>query len=65
MLHEDLSNLDAVCDDLLGRDPLVEERQRTKVYYLGDFPEPYAEGFLSAARAVIEGVDSVPTSTGT
>lgn len=59
VLHEDLSNLAAVCDDLLGADPLAAERQRTKVYYLGDFPEPYADGFLDAARAVIDRRDVI------
>ena len=28
---------------------------QTKIYYLGDFPdENYADGFLNAARAVID-----------
>ena len=45
----------SVCDDLLGADPLAVVRIETKIYYLGDFPdENYAEGFLSAARAVID-----------
>jgi CDP-glycerol glycerophosphotransferase (TagB/SpsB family) len=58
VLKEDLSNLGAVCDALLGNDPLAEARRDTKVYYLGDFPEPYAEGFLSAARAVVDRLDT-------
>ena len=56
MLREDLSNLASVFDDLLGADPLAAERNRTKIYYLGDFPEEhYADGFLNAAREVITG----------
>ena len=36
-------------------DPLAVDRQQTRVYYLGDFPaETYAEGFLEAAREVID-----------
>lgn len=57
VLREDLANIDAVLDDLLRADPLLTERQRTRVYYLGDFPaEHYADGFLSGARAVIDDV---------
>ena len=56
VLREDLSNLDSVFDDLLGADPLAAERHRTKIYYLGDFPDKnYADGFLDAAREVITG----------
>ena len=55
VLREDLSNLAQVFDDLLGADPLVAVRQQTKIYYLGDFPAAtYAEGFLQAAREVID-----------
>ena len=55
VLREDLSNLAEVCTDLLGADPLAEVRIKTKVYYLGDFPEAnYADGFLEAARRVID-----------
>ena len=59
VLREDLSNLTEVCDHLLGTDPLAGERARTRVYYLGDFPEPYADGFLDAARAVVDRRDTV------
>ncbi|HYI54734.1 MAG TPA: CDP-glycerol glycerophosphotransferase family protein, partial [Microlunatus sp.] len=59
VLREDLSNLTEVCDDLLDTDPLAGERALTRVYYLGDFPEPYADGFLEAARAVIDRRDTV------
>jgi CDP-glycerol glycerophosphotransferase (TagB/SpsB family) len=55
VVRDDLSNLTEVCDDLLGADPLASVRNETKIYYLGDFPdENYAEGFLSAAREVID-----------
>lgn len=61
VLQEDLSNLAEVCDRLLGSDPLAPERQLTRVYYLGDFPEPYADGFLTAARSVIDRRDVATT----
>jgi CDP-glycerol glycerophosphotransferase (TagB/SpsB family) len=55
VIREDLSNLAEVCDDLLGADPLAAVRNETKIYYLGDFPdENYADGFLVAAREVID-----------
>jgi CDP-glycerol:poly(glycerophosphate) glycerophosphotransferase len=55
VVRDDLSNLVEVCDDLLGADPLISVRNETKIYYLGDFPdETYADGFLSAAREVID-----------
>jgi hypothetical protein len=44
-----------VCDDLLATDTLAAVREETKIYYLGDFPdENYADGFLVAARGVID-----------
>jgi hypothetical protein len=55
VLHEDLSNLDDVLAHLLGDDPLAATRRDTRVYYLGDFDRSrYAEGFLEAARTVID-----------
>ena len=55
VVRDDLSNLVEVCDDLLGADPLASVRNETKIYYLGDFPdENYADGFLLAAREVID-----------
>ncbi|WP_157720422.1 CDP-glycerol glycerophosphotransferase family protein [Friedmanniella luteola] len=55
VLLEDLSNLDAVVADLLGADPLAAVRAETRTYYLGDFPaDRYADGFLDAARGVID-----------
>ena len=55
VLREDLTNLPDVLDNLLTTDPLATTRQQTKIYYLGDFPDDgYAEGFLRAARSVID-----------
>ncbi len=55
VMRQDLSNLDEVCSDLLGADPLAEIRRKTRVYYLGDFgSDRYADGFLDAAREVID-----------
>jgi hypothetical protein len=55
VIKDDLSNLAQMCDDLLGADPLAAVRNETKIYYLGDFPdENYADGFLFAAREVID-----------
>jgi hypothetical protein len=55
VIRDDLSNLADVCDDLLGPDPLASVRNETKIYYLGAFPdENYADGFLHAAREVID-----------
>ena len=61
VLREDLSNLAQVLDDLLGPDPLAATRVQTRVYYLGDFPHGhYADGFLDAARRVIDAGHAVP-----
>ena len=55
VIRDDLSNLVAACNDLLRPDPLAAVRNETKVYYLGDFAdENYADGFLVAARDVID-----------
>jgi CDP-glycerol glycerophosphotransferase (TagB/SpsB family) len=55
VLRDDLSNLADACNDLLGADPLAAVRNQTKIYYLGDFPdENYADGFLLAARELID-----------
>ncbi len=55
VLRGELSNLDEVLLDLLSADPLADERDTTRIYYLGDFPaETYADGFVSAARRIIE-----------
>jgi len=55
VLREDLSNLAEVTVHLLRDDPLARERHQTRLYYLGDFGEdPYANGFLNAARRVID-----------
>ena len=51
----DLAGLDDRLDDLLGADPLAQARQEMREYYLGPFPaETYADGFLDAAREVID-----------
>ena len=58
VLQDDLGNLDEVCTNLLGPDPLAAERHETKIYYLGDFGDAdYADGFLTAARKVIDRAD--------
>lgn len=50
VLRGDLSNLDAVLDELLETDPLEECRREARTYYLGDFPaENYADAFVSGA----------------
>ena len=55
VIRDDLSNLADMCNDLLGADPLALVRNETKIYYLGDFSdENYADGFLAAARDVID-----------
>ena len=54
MLAADASNLAAVLDDLLTRDPLEAERRRLRTYYLGDFPpERYADAFVDEARRAL------------
>jgi CDP-glycerol glycerophosphotransferase (TagB/SpsB family) len=61
VIKDDLSNLSQMCDDLLGADPLAAVRNETKIYYLGDFPdENYADGFLFAAREVIDAGRRIP-----
>ncbi|GAA1430836.1 hypothetical protein GCM10009616_16460 [Microlunatus lacustris] len=56
VLREDLSNLETVLDELLVTDPAAAVRRETRVYYLGEFaPGRDADGFLDAARDVIEG----------
>jgi CDP-glycerol glycerophosphotransferase (TagB/SpsB family) len=63
VVRDDLSNLADACNDLLGADPLAPIRQETKIYYLGDFPdESYADGFLVAAREVIDAGRSTPAA---
>jgi len=63
VIRDDLSNLAEVCDDLLGTDPLLSVRNETKIYYLGDFPdENYADGFLAAARDVIDAGRRTPAA---
>jgi hypothetical protein len=55
VLRDDLSDLTEVLDGLLGADPLADDRDATRIYYLGNFPaDTYADGFLSAARSLTE-----------
>jgi hypothetical protein len=55
VIEEDLGNLDQALDNLLVDDPLVAQREASRVYYLGDFPAgSYADGFLEAARELID-----------
>src|SRR5207342_705744 len=55
VLRDDLSNLEDVCNDLLGAGPLAAVRNETMIYYLGNFAdENYADGFLLAARELID-----------
>ncbi|NKX49345.1 hypothetical protein HER39_01860 [Arthrobacter deserti] len=55
VIEEDLANLDQALDNLLVHDPLAAQREASRVYYLGDFPAgSYADGFLSAARELID-----------
>lgn len=55
LIRGDLRNLGPALDDLLGDDPLAQDRERTRIYYLGDFREDgYAEGFLGASRRLID-----------
>ncbi|QMW67558.1 CDP-glycerol glycerophosphotransferase family protein [Mumia sp. ZJ1417] len=50
-----ISDLEPALDAMLGEDPLVEVREQTRVYYLGDFPAgTYADGFLTAGRRLID-----------
>jgi hypothetical protein len=56
VIEKDLSTLDWAIDSLFGDDPLEEKRRAYRVYCLGErIGEHAAEGFLEAARCVIEG----------
>jgi hypothetical protein len=55
VIEEDLGNLEEALDNLLIHDPLAAQREASRVYYLGDFPAgSYADGFLTAARELID-----------
>ncbi|MGI8458009.1 MAG: CDP-glycerol glycerophosphotransferase family protein [Propionibacteriaceae bacterium] len=58
LVQDGLANLDDVLDRLLApgtTDDLATERARLRTYYLGDFAaDHYADGFLTAARAVLD-----------
>jgi hypothetical protein len=56
VLDDKAAGLDAVLDDLLGADPLADERRKMKTFYLGDFPtDSYADGFVNTARKYVLG----------
>ncbi|MFS8497147.1 MAG: CDP-glycerol glycerophosphotransferase family protein [Micromonosporaceae bacterium] len=51
VLDAHATNLAAVLDDLLERDPLADVRRELRTYYLGDAPpDRYADTFLAEAR---------------
>ena len=55
VLRDDLGDLAETITNLLVEDPLADIRRETKAYYLGDFSsDGYADGFLNAARDVID-----------
>ncbi|MGO1974610.1 MAG: CDP-glycerol glycerophosphotransferase family protein [Propionibacteriaceae bacterium] len=54
VLNGDLENLDAVLDDLLHEDPLVQQRAETRDHYLGSFTGDPAAPFLEAAAGMID-----------
>ncbi len=55
VLEPGLANLDAVLDELTTTDSRADTRVAMRERYLGPFPsETYAQGFLSAARRVID-----------
>ena len=55
VLREDLFNLDQVVHSLLVDDPLAAVRREQRIYYLSDFDHAhYAEGFLDAARSLLD-----------
>ncbi|KAA1423694.1 hypothetical protein FE697_008950 [Mumia zhuanghuii] len=55
VIDGNLANLDDAIDAMLGDDPLVADRVASRVYYLGEFASgSYADGFLSAARRLID-----------
>lgn len=56
VIERDLSNLEAVLDDLLVHDSKEQDRQSARVHYLGPFEAAhYADGFINAAREVVTG----------
>ena len=55
IINDDLSNLSEVVDDLLGSDPLSEDRNEMRKYYLGNFvSDGYADIFIERAVNVID-----------
>ena len=63
VIEKDLSTLNEAVDSLFGDDPLEEKRRAYRVYCLGErVGEHAADGFLEAARCVIEGRRPVKAS---
>lgn len=55
IINDELSNLEEKIDDLLGPDPLSEDRNEMRKYYLGDFDsDGYADIFIDSAVNVID-----------
>lgn len=49
-----IDDLDAVLEEMLGRDPLRDTRRELKTYYLGDLPtDGYAQRFVDEATDVL------------
>lgn len=56
VIEKDLSTLDGALDDLLGADPLAEQRRTYRSYCLGDQLGPRAaDGFLRVAGEIVSG----------
>lgn len=54
VIRRDLANLAAALDDLLVQDSRASVREQARVHYLGPFDSAnYADGFVSAARALV------------
>lgn len=55
IINDELSNLEKKLDDMLGLDPLSEDRNEMRKYYLGDFvSDGYADIFIDRAVNVID-----------
>jgi hypothetical protein len=64
VLLGDLSNLEAVLNDLLRTDPLAGIRSQLKRYVLGDFTgEQSADAFAALVRQLVESPPQVPTGS--
>ena len=57
VIEPDLSTLESALDDLLGTDPLAEERQAYRSRCLGEWLGPQAaDEFLRTAGAIVAGL---------